>query len=46
MLDKDWANLLDDGTLVVIEKDLFANSLINATMQDSGKRERSVLYYL
>jgi len=33
--------LLDERALAVLEKDVFANSLIGATMQDGGKRERS-----
>ena len=39
--DKDWTSLLDERALVVIENDLFTNSLICATMQDGSKRERS-----
>jgi len=32
---------LVERVLVVLESDLFANSLMGATMQDGGKRERS-----
>ena len=36
--------MLVDKALVVIESVLFANSLMSATIQDSGKRERSNEY--
>ena len=36
-----WAIRLVDRALVDIERDIFANSLIDTTMQDSDKRERS-----
>ena len=41
ILCTDWTSLFDKRALVVIKDDLFANSLIGATIQDGGKRERS-----
>ena len=36
-----WAIRLVDRALVVVESVIFADSLMGATMQDGGKRERS-----
>ena len=41
MLGKDWTSLFGERALVVVKYDLFANSLMGATMQGGGKRERS-----
>jgi len=35
-----------DRALVVVESVIFADALMGATMQDGGKRERSVLVYI
>jgi len=44
ILEEVWFKMLVDKALVVIESVLFANSLMGATIQDSGKRERSNEY--
>ena len=44
ILEEVWFKMLVDKALVVIESVLFANSLMSATIQDSGKRERSNEY--
>ena len=44
MLNENWSNVLDNRALVVVDNVLFANSLIDATIQDDGKRERSDVY--
>jgi len=41
MLGKNWTSLFDEKALVVVKDNLFTNSLIDITMQDGGKRERS-----
>ena len=41
ILDGIWAIELVDRTLIDVENNIFANSFIGATIQDSGKRERS-----
>ena len=41
ILARIWAIRLVDRALVDIERDVFANSLIGTTMQDSDKRERN-----
>ena len=44
ILEEVWFKMLVDKALVVVESVLFANSLMGATIQDSGKRERSNEY--
>jgi len=44
ILEEVWFKMLVDKALVVVESVLFANSLMNATIQDGGKRERSNKY--
>jgi len=34
-----------DRALVVVESVIFADALVDATMQDGGKRERSIVWY-
>ena len=41
MLEVFWTDGMTNESLVVLENNIFANSLINTTIQDSGKRERS-----
>jgi len=44
ILEEIWFKMLVDKALVVVESVLFANSLMDATIQDGGKRERSNEY--
>ena len=44
ILEEVWFKMLVDKALVVVESVLFANSLMGATIHDSGKRERSNKY--
>jgi len=44
ILEEVWFKMLVDKALVVVENVLFANSLMDATIQDGGKRERSNKY--
>ena len=47
MLKEFWVFKEDGKCLVVLRNNIFTNSLINTTIQDSGKRERSnVAYHL
>ena len=41
MLKEIWSSILVDRVLVVVESVIFADSLMDATIQDSGKEERS-----
>ena len=44
ILEEIWFKMLVDKALVVVESVLFTNSLMDATIQDSSKRERSNEY--
>jgi len=41
MLEVFWMDGMTNKSLVVLGNNVFANSLIGATIQDGGKRERS-----
>ena len=41
ILDRTWAIELVNRTLVDVENNIFTNSLMGTTIQDSSKRERS-----
>ncbi len=41
ILDGNWVIWKDCRLIAEVKNNLFANSLIDATIQDSGKRERS-----
>ena len=41
MLKEIWSSILVDRVLVVVESVIFADSLMDATIQDSSKEERS-----
>ena len=41
MFENVWSNTLNNRALVVVDNIIFTNSLIGATIQDSGKRKRS-----
>ena len=46
MLVDNWTSLWDKKASEVKIDDLFTDSLIDATIQDGGKRERSMLRYI